>query len=128
MIDQILGQTRTKSMHITDDGPHIVINPGRDAIAMGSMLITINKREGEVKTFNEQDFKLILQIGDDANRHEIARIDTDNTSVLSHQFQGFPKFWRGGRLELLKNFEGTVTISVSYLNLSGQDYSAWIWR
>ena len=133
VFDQIYNHTRTVSKTIKDNGGVVVVNPQHEALIITDIDITI-KRTGILSApeaenvFEGEDFQLILQIGDDERNFVLADMDVSNQSEYHYKSQGLAKYWNGGRLELLKNFEGTVTIAVQYLKLYGQEYSLWIQR
>jgi hypothetical protein len=117
-MDQIYAQTITKSFVTDEVGAFIICNPGNNGIALLDIIVSVES----------EDFggRVILQVGDNEHRHELFRLDINETMLpFKHNFQGYPKFWRGGRLEMIKNFKGTVTIFCSYCKLQSSDYSVW---
>lgn len=128
VMDQIFGQTKTENLVTEENGSFVVVEPRGGSLIITDIDITIRKereeRTGGTISLTE-DFDLILQIGDDKNRFELADIDTNEVKVYNYKSKGLAKYWKGGRFEVLKNFAGKITLAVQYIRVGGVDYSIW---
>lgn len=130
--DYTLSQTRTRSFKLEKNGAHILIDPLNDGLVITDIIVTIHPLSSpfgniEPKRLEKPftGFDLILQVGDNKNSLELFDIDTVRYKRFQHTFTGVCKFWKGGRLELLKNFDGIVKVLVCYVRLSSTEYNVW---
>ena len=128
VMDQVFAQTRTKSFTTEENGEFIVVDPGSQGIIITDIQATV-RLTGDIESVKPNfDFDLILQIGDGANRFELADIDVEKNSVYQYKSVGLVKYWNGGRFEVLKNFAGKLCLTISYIRLTGLDWSIWSQR
>ena len=112
----ILAKSIIVSKELLDKGAYIIVNPSNEAIMLLDILVTAQpKGKGN----------LILQIGDNEHRLELADINVSVNKTFHCSFTSMPKFWKGARFEALKSFNGKATIVVTYIKVSGADYSVW---
>jgi len=127
--DHIFAQTKQVSFSTEENGSFVIIEPLDRALLITDILITwrhtlLEPEEGGTIELNNP-IQLMLQIGDNDNRFELCDLETNNDTKFMYGFQGGFKFWKGGRLELFKNFNGKVTVVVGYNRLDGADYTTW---
>ena len=130
MNDYTFIQTKQISLVVEQDGIYIMVDPLWKSLLITDILITWHLNENE-KNLTQQGIypnlekTLLLQIGDNNNRFEIVNLDVVNLKSFHHNFTGGFRFWKGGRLELFKQFPGKLTCVVGYNLLPGPDYSIW---
>ena len=130
-MDQIFAQTRTTSFKTDENGEFILVDPGLShGLIITDIGVTLTP-DGE-DAFDDVDmdkgFDLILQMGDGINRYEIADLDVERIPYWQYKSTGLALFWNGGRFEVLKNFSGKLTVTVSYIKLSSRNWLSWLTR
>ena len=124
MSEEILTLSETVNFEAIDDGEYVVLDPGSFGLMLCDIIISV-KHTPSVSNRIPKIYDLIIQIGDGENVFKLFNIDATNSSVVTHSFRALPRFWSGGRIEVLKSFDGEVNIVVNYIKIHSVDYNTW---